>query len=244
MEVWPILSGYDLLNGEYQNYIICIFKQTGNTAMMSSNVVMFTSDILGVTLINESNIDTVRESIRKKRFLKKEDSVVILKSDGSNLNTELYKLLFYHEIVMGIINMKLFLSHKGSDKDMIREYKKTLEEMGFDVWLDEDAMPAGTQLHKGILQGFKDSCAAIFFITPNYIDEGFLETEITYAIDEKMKKKELFSIITLVFEKDGKIGEVPELLRKYVWKQPKNDLQSIQEILKALPIKLSSPSFR
>ena len=88
--------------------------------------------------------------------------------------------------------MKLFLSHKSSDKSKVREYKKTLEEMGFDVWLDEDAMPAGTQLHRGILQGFKDSCAAIFFVTPDYVDEGFLETEINYAIDEKMKKKICF----------------------------------------------------
>ncbi|HBI12399.1 MAG TPA: hypothetical protein DDX86_02020, partial [Akkermansia sp.] len=124
---------------------------------------------------------------------------------------------------MGVKKMKIFLSHKGTDKPLIRQYKETLDILGFDVWLDEDAMPAGTVLHRGILQGFKDSCAAIFFITPNYKDEGFLETEVNYAISEKMQKGDKFSIVTIVFtNSDGKIGEVPELLKEYVWKQPHN----------------------
>jgi hypothetical protein len=43
-----------------------------------------------------------------------------------------------------------------------------LQELGFDSWLDEEAMSAGTELERGILRGFKDSCAALFFITPNF----------------------------------------------------------------------------
>lgn len=89
---------------------------------------------------------------------------------------------------MGVKKMKAFLSHKGADKPLVRECKDTLDAFGFDVWLDEDSMPAETALHRGILQGFKDSCAAIFFITPNYKDEGFLETEVNYTITEKCKK--------------------------------------------------------
>ncbi len=244
LSIWPILSGHDLLNGEYDGYIICIFKQTGNASMTSCGIVDFNSSIIGYDKINDSNIETIRENLRGSYCSSNKDSVVILNIHGTNLQNELMKLLIYHEIVMGIIKMKIFLSHKGADKEMIREYKSTLTQLGFDVWLDEDAMPAGTVLHKGILQGFKDSCAAVFFITPNYIDEGFLETEINYAITEKMSKKEKFSIIPLVFEKDGKTGQVPDLLKQYVWKQPQNDMQAFQEIISALPIKLGTVSYK
>ena len=243
--VWPILSGYNLLNGTYGNYIICIFKHTGNNSMMASSVVEFNDVNTGVISISSQNIDSVRDKVRSSFQLSSMDSVVILAMDGSNLGYELQKLLESHEFVMGVKKMKIFLSHKGADKPLVRLYKQTLELLGFEVWLDEDAMPAGTALHRGILQGFKDSCAAVFFITPNYKDEGFLETEVNYAITEKMNKGDKFSIITLVFSDDkGKIGEVPELLKTYVWKQPTNDLEALQEIIKALPVKLGDVRYR
>lgn len=243
--VWPIISGYNLLNGPYGNYIICIFKHTGNNSMMATSVVEFNDVNTGVTSISSQNIDSVRDKVRSSFRLSSMDSVVILAVDGSNLGSELQKLLESHEFVMGVKKMKIFLSHKGADKPLVRLYKQTLELLGFEVWLDEDAMPAGTALHRGILQGFKDSCAAIFFITPNYKDEEFLETEVNYAITEKMNKGDKFSIITLVFSDDkGKTGEVPELLKTYVWKQPTNDLEALQEIIKALPVKLGDVRYR
>ena len=242
---WPIVSGYNIINGTYGNYIICIFKHTGNNAMMASSVVNFNESNTGVTIITPANIDNVREKVRTSFRLDAMDSVAILAMDGNNLQREITTLLNYHEFVMGVKKMKIFLSHKGADKPMVRKYKTTLESLGFDVWLDEDAMPAGTSLHRGILQGFKDSCAAIFFITPNYKDEGFLETEVNYSITEKMEKGDKFSIITLVFsDENGKIGEVPALLKTYVWKQPTNDLEALQEIIKALPIKLGDVRYR
>lgn len=242
---WPIVSGYNVLNGPYGNYIICIFKHTGNKSMMASTVVEFNDTNTGVTTISSLNIDSVRNKIRSSFHLSNMDSVVILAVDVSNLQSELQKLLEAHEYVMGIKKMKIFLSHKGADKPLVRSYKKTLEVLGFDVWLDEDSMPAGTALHRGILQGFKDSCAAIFFITPNYKDEGFLETEVNYAITEKMNKGDRFAIITLVFSDDnGKVGEVPELLKTYVWKRPSDSLEAIQEIVKALPVKLGEVCYR
>lgn len=242
---WPILSGYNIMNGQYGNYIICIFKHTGSSSMVASSIVTFNPVNTGVSTITSSNINSVRDKVFSSFRLSSMDSVVILSVDGSNLQSELNILLETHELVMGVKKMKVFLSHKGADKPLVRQYKETLALLGFDVWLDEDSMPAGTALHRGILQGFKDSCAAIFFITPNYKDEGFLETEVNYAITEKMQKCEKFSIITLVFtDAEGKIGEVPELLKTYVWKQPTTHLEAIQEIIKALPVKLGDVRYR
>ena len=132
---------------------------------------------------------------------------------------------------------KVFLSHKGIDKDKVTEFKSTLALLGYDPWLDEEAMPAGTPLERGLLQGMQDSCGVVFFITPSFKDEGYLETEINYAIQEKRKKGDRFAIITLQFiGADSKVGEIPELLKAYVWKKPKSSLEALREIVRALPI--------
>lgn len=140
---------------------------------------------------------------------------------------------------------KIFLSHKGADKPLVRQFFAALKGIGFDPWLDEDAMAAGTELERGILQGFKDSCAAVFFITPNFVDEGYLRTEVNYAMAQKRDKNDRFAIITIVFsDKKGKKGAVPELLKQFVWKEPAAELEALNEILRALPIEPGEARWR
>lgn len=241
---WPILSGFDVLEGQIGNYIICIFKDTGNSAMMSYAGIDlgFLSEF--VSNIDNSNIDSLREIIKTERDLKPRDSVVILSIDGSNLENELEKTLKYHEIITGVVKMKIFLSHKSVDKKLVREVKKTLNILGFDAWLDEDELYAGVSLERGIMKGFDDSCAAIFFVTPDFKDESYLGSEVDYAIAQKRAKKDNFAIIVLVIEKDGSFGVVPGLLNSYIYKKPENQLQMIQEIIRALPMKLGKPMRR
>lgn len=132
---------------------------------------------------------------------------------------------------------RVFLSHKSVDKDLVIDFKETLELLGYEPWLDEEAMPAGTPLERGLNQGMKDSCAVIFFITPEFKDEGFLEIEIDYAIQEKRNKGDKFAIITLQFVgKDGEEASIPNLLRRYVYKTPKSHLEALREIVRALPV--------
>lgn len=144
------------------------------------------------------------------------------------------------ELVMSSYD-RIFLSHKGVDKPLVRAFKTTLEAIGLKPWLDEDAMPAGSSLERGILKGFKDSCAAVFFVTEAFADEGFLGSEVEYAVGEKRAKGDRFAIITLVFAKnDGTFPDVPDLLRRYVWKQPADNLEALREIVWALPVELRS----
>lgn len=140
---------------------------------------------------------------------------------------------------------RIFLSHKGVDKTQVINFKQTLEGLGFAPWLDEDAMPAGTALERGILKGMEDSCAVVFFITPSFKDEGFLETEINYAIQQKRAKGERFAIIALQFvDASGKAGEIPALLKTYVWKHPKSELEALREIVRALPLSVGTADWR
>jgi len=134
---------------------------------------------------------------------------------------------------------KIFLSHKGIDKPIVRDFFSVLRDTGFDPWLDEDAMHAGVPLERALLKGMQESCAAVFFITTSYKDEDFLASEINYAIAQKREKNDKFSIITLVFkDSSGNKGVVPELLKQYVWKEPASYIEGLREILKSLPIEV------
>jgi hypothetical protein len=133
----------------------------------------------------------------------------------------------------------IFLSHKGADKPLVRDFYETLLSLGYHVWLDEDALSAGAELERGLLEGFKKSCAAVFFITEQFRDEGFLATEVNYAIQEKRSKGKRFAIISLVFDNGrGSKGSVPDLLKQFVWKEPKTQLEALRVILRALPIRI------
>ena len=105
-------------------------------------------------------------------------------------------------------------------------------------------MLAGMNLERALQKGMEDSCAAIFFITPDYKDEKYLASEIDYAIARK-RKEEQFSIITLVCSSDnGEKGIVPNMLQPYVWEEPVNDLMALNEMLKALPIEVGEVRFK
>ena len=149
----------------------------------------------------------------------------------------------YREAYMVDSKTKIFLSHKGADKPMVMRYFDSLKMLGFDPWLDVDAMPSGAELHRGIRQGFTDSCAVIFFITPNFLDESHLRNEVNYAVEEKTAKGDRFAIITLV-SPGATSDKVPEMLHSYVWKNPQTDLEGLNEIIRALPIAVGPVGWR
>ena len=142
-------------------------------------------------------------------------------------------------------NRRIFLSHKSADKPLVRQFFETLKLLGFDPWLDEDAMPAGAELHRAIQQGFHDSCAAVFFITPSFRDEAFLRSEINHAVAEKTAKGDRFAIVSLSFpDENGAHVEPPDPLRSYLWKEPTSQLDALKEILRALPLAVGTPFWR
>ena len=141
--------------------------------------------------------------------------------------------------------MKVFLSHKGCDKPLVRRFKDALEQVGFQPWLDEDAMHPGVELERGILNGFKESCAAVFFITPAFVDEKYLATEVNYAIQQKREKGDRFAIVMLRLpDAEGNRGEIPELLRIYVWAEPESELDAFRQILRSLPIQPNAVTWK
>ena len=241
---WPILTGHSIKVSSFNNWTIIVFEHTGNPGMKtSSGIGEISSSITGCTEITDSNKPNVRKRISKHFQLSRRDTVFIFDQRGS-IHEDLESTLLQHEIEMGLCPMRVFLSHKGADKPMVRMFKRILEEIGFDPWLDEDAMAAGAELERSILQGFKDSCAAVFFVTPNFQDESYLSTEINYAIQEKRSKGDRFSIVTIVFSDGSGKGVVPDLLKQYVWKEPASELEAFREILRAIPVAAGSVQWK
>ena len=164
-------------------------------------------------------------------------------SFGEVEEESIYRLFILKEDVLMNSNNKIFLSHKGKNKPLIREFNTTLKLLRYDTWMDEEAMNAGASLDRSLLDGMKKSCAAVFFVTPDYLDDGYLETEIDYAIQEKREKGDDFQIITLsLCDNDGNKGNVPDILRRYVWKEPENDLEALREIIKSIPLIQHKPT--
>ena len=135
---------------------------------------------------------------------------------------------------------KIFLSHAGTDKPLVREFNTTLTNLGHETWFDENTLNAGSGLERDILKGMQESCAVVFFITPNFADENWLKMEIDFAVAEKRKREDYFAIITLVFsDETQKNATVPALIKqRYVYKEPQNYLEGLRVIVHSLPITL------
>jgi hypothetical protein len=128
---------------------------------------------------------------------------------------------------------KIFLSHKSVDKPLVYRYFNALKALGFDPWLDESNMPAGSNLEREVLRGFEESCCAVFFITENFRDEKYLAAEVDYAVIQKRRKDKKFAIVTLRY---ANAASVPGLLTPYIYKDITNDLEGFTELVRALPI--------
>jgi hypothetical protein len=133
--------------------------------------------------------------------------------------------------------IRIFLSHKSVDKPLVYRYYNALKEVGFDPWLDDPDMPAGSNLEREVLRGFEESCAAVFFITDSFRDERHLAAEVNYAVIQKSKKDKKFAIITLRYTN---AAQVPALLSPYIFKDVANDLEGFRELVRALRIECGS----
>ncbi|MGH8222437.1 MAG: toll/interleukin-1 receptor domain-containing protein [Woeseiaceae bacterium] len=132
---------------------------------------------------------------------------------------------------------RIFLSHKSVNKAMERRFYDLLVQLGFEPWLDKEDVTAGDVQHRELLDGMRWSCAAAFFITPDFKDEKYLAHEIDLAVHERTGRSERFKIITLsLADSSGRRGVVPDALRPFIFKEPESELEALQEVLRALPI--------
>jgi len=134
----------------------------------------------------------------------------------------------------------IFLSHKSADKAMVLRVKNVLSAAGYKPWIDEEQMPAGTSIDRGILAGMNGSCAAVFFLSPQFEDSQFISQEIDYAIKAHRDRPKQFAIIPILVG-DAADSIVPDLLQRFVIKRADSEMDVLFHILQALPIRLGPP---
>lgn len=252
-DIWPIISGYNITTFQSDGWYFYVLHHTGKTSSVISHG-EGTKDckIFGVEFINSTNIVMVKKIIldvfgqSKKdivlanKIKRIENDMILFDDIEISLDRDINYALRLHAKIMGLAKMKIFLSHKGEDKHLIRDFNDTLKILGFETWLDEEAILAGANPNRIFQDGVKQSCAIVFFITENFKDERFLSEEIDFAIAEKRNRGDEFSIITLRF------GDaiIPEILKNYIYKEPKTNLEALREILRALPIQVGPIEYR
>jgi hypothetical protein len=92
------------------------------------------------------------------------------------------------------------------------------------------------------------SCAAVFFVTPSFHDDRYLETEINYAFVQKREsergKRRPFAIVPVALLWGDRTPEIPEILRPHIVKEASGELEALGEILAALPTRVGTVIWR
>jgi hypothetical protein len=132
---------------------------------------------------------------------------------------------------------RIFLSHAGIDKPRVRQFASVLTQIGFSPWLDERELAGGAPLERGLAEGFAESCAAVFFLTPGFHDTGYLRTEIDYALPRRRRDEKRFVIVPLALDWGDREPKVPAVLEPLVFKKAGSDLEALRELLAALPVR-------
>ncbi len=109
--------------------------------------------------------------------------------------------------------LKVFICHASEDKLMVRKLSDDLERDGIDPWLDDKNLLLGQDWKVEIAKAVRESHVVLVCLTPRSVDkEGYVQKEITLALDEADKKPEgTIYIIALRLEN----CVIPERLRRW-----------------------------
>lgn len=112
-------------------------------------------------------------------------------------------------------SLRVFLCHASADKPAVRELYRRLEDDGVDAWLDTQDLLPGQNWRVEIPNAVRDSDVVLICLSENSVNkEGYVQKEITFALDKAMEMPEgrIFLIPTRLED-----CQVPERLSTYQW---------------------------
>lgn len=87
----------------------------------------------------------------------------------------------------------VFLSHNHSDKSIVRLIGRRLIEHGLTVWIDEAEIKVGESLIQKISTSIARDVDYLFaFISKNSVNSGWVQKELSIAMNKQIKNKKLF----------------------------------------------------
>lgn len=81
--------------------------------------------------------------------------------------------------------MKVFISYVNEDRDLARKLSRSLEDAGFEVWLDESHILPGDNWAEKVSQALNDSQAMVVLVSPAAMESKWVRHEIEFALGAK-----------------------------------------------------------
>ncbi len=112
--------------------------------------------------------------------------------------------------------LKVFLSHNGEDKPVVRLIAEKLKQKGIPVWFDEWELQPGMPWQEGLEQGLEKSLAIVVFIGPGSF--GKWETpEMRVALELQVQNQRPVIPALLPGVPEDVEKQMPLFLRRHTW---------------------------
>lgn len=124
---------------------------------------------------------------------------------------------------------KTFLSYSRFNKDFAIKLAKELKSEGFDIWLDQLDIPAGSRWDREVEKALRESEIFMIILTPTSVDSENVLDEIGYAIDNGKR------FLPVLLEK----CDIPFRLKRFQYvdftnKNFDDGVESAKDLLKSL----------
>jgi hypothetical protein len=107
---------------------------------------------------------------------------------------------------------KVFLCHVSEDKEQIvRPFARLLEKEGIEYWLDEAEVPWGYSILRAINKGLKDSKYVICFMSENFLNRGWPQTELESALARELSGQDRMVLPLMIADPRKILEEIPLL---------------------------------
>jgi hypothetical protein len=113
------------------------------------------------------------------------------------------------------MSLSVFLCHASGDKGKVRELYESLQNDGFDPWLDEESLLPGQDWEQEIAKAVRGSDVVCACLSPHSVTKtGYVQKEIKIALDvADLQPEGAIYIIPVKLEE----CEVPERLSTWHW---------------------------
>jgi hypothetical protein len=118
-------------------------------------------------------------------------------------------------VVASHVDMKIFLSHRGRDKALVREFKRQLPAF-LHVWLDEESLVWGGALTRSIRASIQtDVDFLLIFLDADALKSDWVRTELAWALEREVELDRTFVLPILLEAVPPK--ELPAGLSDRLW---------------------------
>ena len=134
---------------------------------------------------------------------------------------------------------QIFIAYSRKNRDLAFSLKDTLEEAGYDVWIDLEDLPAASSWRLEIQEAIEKSVAFIYLLSPDSAMSQYCQNEFRYARD--LNKKIVPILLPGMKDSDipSEIAEIQWLL----WEDFEKDLRNTTKLTALIELDIEWAKF-